>query len=129
MQECPECKTVSPDGAIRCDCGYSFIKTKAAAPEYQPPPMPGFISHYVADGFIGFVLFVIWAVVWTLGAITPVAQSLWDALGISPETFTNYVYPGGLCVVSFVLFTLISWNSAKRYRRKIIDQRKRTGYR
>jgi len=106
--ECPKCRLISPEGASRCDCGFSFVPTAIeqlaeAAPPSESAPYATFVSLLLGSALFGSVVVfniadwftrnrwgaTISTIVATVAAVL-LARSAWGAwrqvVAVEPET-------------------------------------------
>src|SRR5437870_4012721 len=60
-QECPKCRKISPESALFCDCGYSFLAQQVerhCTPEHNSSDGLGVFATYLFCALIGVGLMI-----------------------------------------------------------------------
>jgi membrane-bound acyltransferase YfiQ involved in biofilm formation len=113
--DCPRCKLVNPDTALRCDCGYDF-ESKAVKQPYFKQELPKGIHHFL-------IFLLVWNVLWVFvsGAVFTMAAFpavFW--MGIEYWCYTNLVRKKNwariaLIVVTFPIGLVLLGSEARLY--------------
>jgi hypothetical protein len=96
--KCPECRLISPAGALRCDCGYDFeTRLMKASYLHRTPEGPELIGEIVRDmGRRDLVVGGVWL---ALGAVATIGT-----YAVAAAQGGTYVMAYGAIVVGLIRF-------------------------